>query len=168
MSSMNKMKYWVSRDGYKKLNDKYDAVLQEEIETQKQIGDSVRMDNDLRENPDYMALQTKAMTEIKSKIAKIKEVLFNCKIIEDSAEYQESDDTQVFIGSIVTLEYSDGSKEQYQILGYDEADLDQDIISYLSPLGSSLLGKQTDEIFEFVNNDYKETIKIIEIKRGLE
>lgn len=164
---MNKMSYWVSREGYKNLNDKYDAVLQEEIEIQKQIGDSVRMDNDLRENPDYMALQTKAMTEIKTKIARIKEVLFNCKIIEDSMEYTEADNSKVIIGAIVTIEYSDESQEQYRILGYDEADLDNNVISYLSPLGTSLLGKKIGETFEFVNNEYKEMIKIIDIQRGV-
>lgn len=112
---MNKMIYWVSREGFKKINDKYDAVLQEEIKIQKQIGDSVRMDNDLRENPDYMALQTKAMTEIKTKIAKVKEVLFSCKIIEDSVEYQNADNSEVFIGAVVSLKYSDESQEQFKI-----------------------------------------------------
>lgn len=165
---MNKVIYWLSKEGYKKLNAKYDAVLQEEIDIQKQIGDSVRMDNDLRENPDYMALQTKAMTEIKVKIAKIKEVLFNSKIIEESIEYQEANNDKVFIGSIVKIEYEDGTQEKYQILGYGESDLDQDIISYLSPLGASLLGKKSGEFFEFINNEYKEMIKILEIKRGLD
>lgn len=163
---MNKTAYWVSRLGHKKLNEKYEAALQEEIYIQKQIGDSVRMDNDLRENPDYMALQTKAMTEMKVKINKIKEVLFNCKIIEDSIEYKVSDNSEVYIGAHVKVEFSDSYVEEYRILGYDEADIDNNIISYLSPLGNSLLGKKIGETFEFINNDFKELIKIIGIQRG--
>lgn len=163
---MNKEVFWVSKLGYDLLNKKYDAALNEEIEIQKQIGDSVRMDNDLRENPDYMALQTKAMTEMKVKINKIKEVLFNCKIIEESPEYLETGNDVVYIGSKVKLVF-EGLIEEYTLLGYDEANLDENIISYLSPLGQALIGKAVGTTFEFVNNDYKEMVTIVEVGRGL-
>ena len=159
-------RYWISEAGYQKLEEKYDRLLQEEIDIQKQIGESVKMDNDLRENPDYMSLQSKAMSEMKFHLAKTKAVLAACDIIEQSERYLNDDDSDVYIGSKVSLRYEDGAREEYTILGYDEGDLETDVISYLSPLGSALLERKMGQTFRFKNGDYEEEITILRIQKG--
>lgn len=160
--------YWVSRQGLEKLEEQYKEILQEEIETQKKIGESVRMDNDLRENPDYMQLQTKAISELKYKLSKTKEVLNNCKVIEESADYKNFDDNIVSIGSKVTIEFDgDDDFDDFTILGYGESDLDKNVISYLSPLGQALLGRRRDDDFTFENNSFIQNIRIIKIEKGI-
>lgn len=54
------------------------------------------------------------------------------------------DNKGVQIGSRVTVE-REGRQKVYTILGSTESDPDRNIISYLSPLGASLMGKEEGE-----------------------
>jgi len=159
--------YWISKKGLKNLENQYEAILKEEIETQRKIGESVKMDNDLRENPDYMQLQTKAMTELKYKLNKTREVMNSCRVIEESSHYQNFDEGIVSIGSKVTIEFDDEDFEDFTILGYGESDLDENIISYLSPLGQALLNRRQGESFIFENDSFTQKIRIIKIVKGI-
>jgi transcription elongation GreA/GreB family factor len=64
----------------------------------------------------------------------------------------------VSLGSIVTF-IMDGKETTYQILGAQEANPAQGKISYLSLLGSSLMGKRVGEKFIF-NGQTAEVTKI--------
>lgn len=162
---MNDLTYLVSKNGLKKLESKYDSLIKQEKEIQNQIGESVKMDNDLRENPDYMLLQSKAMTEMKYQLDKVKQVLRDVRLIENEATFIKANNSKVYIGSKVKVLHEDNEVETYIILGYDETDLEKGIISYLSPLGKALLNKELGEKFLYVNNDYHEEIEILSIQR---
>lgn len=57
------------------------------------------------------------------------------------------DTSQIGLGNKVTVEFPDGEKDTYTILSDDDAAHGgrTDIISYRSPIGSALLGKQRGE-----------------------
>ncbi len=109
---------------------------------------------DYSENAGYQAAKAK-LRRTNNKISKIEYILNRADIIETNTK---SDEIQ--IGSLVKLEI-DGKIKQYQILGSAETDPSKGKISYISPLGSSLLGKKIGE-FVSINNSKK--YKIIEIK----
>lgn len=109
---------------------------------------------DYSENAGYQAAKAK-LRRTNNKISKIEYILNRADIIETNTK---SDEIQ--IGSLVKLEI-DGKIKQYQILGSAETDPNKGKISYISPLGSSLLGKKIGE-FVSINNSKK--YKIIEIK----
>ena len=47
----------------------------------------------------------------------------------------------------VTLALADGARAHFRLVGEDEADAAHGLISWLSPLGQALLGRQTgDEV----------------------
>jgi len=158
--------YWISKKGLANLEKQYQEILNEERETQKKIGESVKMDNDLRENPDYMQLQTKAVSELKYKKNKVKEVMNNHKIIEDAPSYKNFIDDYVSVGSKVKVQFEDNEVDVFTILGYGESNLEKNIISYLSPLGQALLDQKTGQELAFSPQGIDQKILILSIEKG--
>ncbi len=64
-----------------------------------------------------------------------------------SAQLTEADLSSgvVQFGSTVTFEREDGRRQAYRIVGEDEADPKQGLISYVSPLARALLGRAAGE-----------------------
>jgi transcription elongation GreA/GreB family factor len=54
-------------------------------------------------------------------------------------------------------------EETYTILGPWESDPDNNVISYLSPFGGSILNKRVGETFDFSINDEKLRYKVKDI-----
>ncbi len=70
---------------------------------------------------------------------------------------------KVRIGSTVVLE-TDGAEKTFQILGSDESDPAKERISYLSPLGSALMGRAKGEEVMVEIKSGARTYHILEIK----
>ena len=103
----------ISKKGYKKLCEELKNVDGEIIETQREMGESAKRDNDLRENPEYMELRVKAMYTLPQKKQKLYERVKDCKIIEETNEYKNFDGN-VIVGSKVKV-ICDGEEETYII-----------------------------------------------------
>jgi transcription elongation factor GreA len=97
---------------------------------------------DLKENSEYhSAKNDQAFME--GRIITIERMLKRATVVENA------DTTTVHVGSIVLLndvEYAE--KVQYRIVGPSEADIPENKISYMSPLGSSLMGKSVGDIIK--------------------
>lgn len=52
----------------------------------------------------------------------------------------------VHFGSRVAIERDDGRRQLFQIVGIDEADPAEGLISYISPLARSLIGKEVGDV----------------------
>lgn len=137
----------ISKKGYKKLCEELKNVDSEIIETQKEMGESAKRDNDLRENSEYMELRVKAMYILPKKKHKLYERSKKCKIIEETTEYRNFDGN-VIVGSKVKI-ICDGEEEIYIILGDNEGDLDNNILSCKAPFAQALLGKHIKDIVKF-------------------
>lgn len=74
-----------------------------------------------------------------------------------------SADGKINIGANIIVEVN-GKEKSYQILGAYEADPMNGKISYLSPLGSLLVGHKAGETVELDNGEKKVIYKIIEVK----
>ena len=144
--------YYISRVGYKKLLSAYDNVDNEIAELNRKIGESVKSDNDLRENPEFMQLRVKAMYELPQKKKTLLQKYRDAVIIEDTAEYKNFDGTQIIIGSVATITFGD-EECTYTILGNDEGDIDNDILSCEAPLSKLLVGKKVGDKFIFNDED---------------
>jgi transcription elongation GreA/GreB family factor len=57
----------------------------------------------------------------------------------------EEDHSTVLFGAKVTVEDEEGKLSTYEIVGEDEADIDQGKVSYLSPLAEALIGAKLNE-----------------------
>ncbi|MDR2701013.1 MAG: transcription elongation factor GreA [Spirochaetaceae bacterium] len=100
---------------------------------------------DLRENAEYKAAKEKQEI-LNSTVAKLKEEIERAQIFDPATVNTE----RVSFGTkAVLVNQSSGTEEEFTILGPWESDPENRIISYLSPLGGTILNKKVGEEFEF-------------------
>jgi transcription elongation GreA/GreB family factor len=149
----------ISKKGYEKLCREY-AIIDEKItNTQRAMGESAKRDNDLRENLEFMELRVKVMYTLPAEKEKLYKRMHNSMIIEDSDFFKEFDGTKVIPGSKVTYQIDDET-ETFTILGDNESDLKNQVISCSTPLAKALIGKHIDDKIDF--NGMRIIIKSIE------
>ena len=104
-----------------------------------------RAHGDISENAEYEAAKDK-QGFIEGRIAEVESKLAAAQIIDPKSV---DADGRVVFGSTVDLEDEDsGAKVTYQIVGDDEADLKQGLISISSPIARALIGKVEGDIAE--------------------
>ena len=102
-----------------------------------------RSHGDLSENAEYHAAKER-QGQVEAMIADLEDRLSRAMVIDPTTL---SGDKIVF-GATVTLTDEDAKKVKYQIVGQTEADAKVGRISYNSPLGRALIGRQKGEEVE--------------------
>lgn len=143
-----------TREDYNKLSAELNRLKTEGRDDIAEKIKEARSHGDLSENAEYdEAMNEQAKME--AEIAKLEADLRNAKILDEKELTTES----IHIGSKVKLYDMDYEEEvEYKILG--KSDIDNGIISDLSPVGSAIMGKKVGDIVS-VNTP---TGKIIEMK----
>jgi len=104
-----------------------------------------RAQGDLSENAEYEAAKDK-QGFIEGRILEVESKLAAAQIIDPKTLNAEG---RIVFGSTVELEDEDsGAKVTYQIVGDDEADLKQGLISISSPIARALIGKVEGDVAE--------------------
>ncbi len=80
------------------------------------------------------------LREIDSRVRFLSKRLENLKVVSE----RPADAGKVYFGAWVTVEDEDGGEARYRIVGPDELDLRQGLISIDSPLARALVGKPLD------------------------
>ena len=102
-----------------------------------------RSHGDLSENAEYEAAKDK-QGHIEGRILEIEGKLAAAQIIDPAAL---DADGRVVFGATVDLEDEDnGAKVTYQIVGDDEADLKQGLISISSPIARAMIGRVVGDV----------------------
>ena len=128
--------------GYDKLN----TQLRELKAERPLIVDAIeeaRAHGDLSENAEYHAAKER-QGQVEATIGDLEDKLSRAQIIDPASL---SGDKVVF-GATVTLLDEDDKPVRYQIVGQAEADAKLGMISYNSPLGRALIGRQVGEEVE--------------------
>lgn len=105
--------------------------------------EAARAHGDLSENAEYHAAKER-QGQIEATIADLEDKLSRAMIIDP----QTLSGDKVVFGATVTLIDEDKKKVKYQLVGQVEADAYQGRISYNSPLGRALIGRQKGEDVE--------------------
>ncbi len=104
-----------------------------------------RAQGDLSENAEYDAAKDK-QGFIEGRIKELESKLAAAQIIDPT---KLDAGGRVVFGATVELEDEDtGNKATYQIVGDDEADLKQGLISISSPIARALIGKSAGDVAE--------------------
>ena len=115
---------------------------------------------DLKENAEYHAAKEK-QSFIEGRIAEIESKLSNSEII-DVTKLSVSD--KVIFGSTVTLLNLDTDKViTYKIVGEDESDIENSLLSYKSPLSLAMIGKSIDDMVEFKSPEKTQSFQVTDI-----
>jgi transcription elongation factor GreA len=106
--------------------------------------EEARAHGDLSENAEYHAAKER-QGQIEAMIADIEDRLSRAMVIDPSTLSGD----KVIFGATVHLLDEDDKPIKYQIVGETEADAKLGRISYASPLGRALIGRQVGEEVEF-------------------
>ena len=132
----------MTASGYKALEDEINHLKNVERHEIIKLIAEARAHGDLSENAEYHAAKER-QGHIEATIADLEDRLSRAMVIDPKSL---SGDKVVF-GATVTLLDEDEKKVKYQLVGQAEADASHGRISYNSPLGRALIGRQKgDEV----------------------
>ncbi|KXU81038.1 transcription elongation factor GreA [Aeromonas enteropelogenes] len=102
-----------------------------------------REHGDLKENAEYHAAREQ-QGFCEGRIQEIEGKLSNAQVIDVT---KMTNNGRVIFGATVTLLKSEAEEEVvYRIVGDDEADIKQNLISVNSPIARALIGKEVDDV----------------------
>ena len=130
-------------EGHRKLTDDLKRLKDERPSIVEAI-EEARAHGDLSENAEYHAAKER-QGQIEASIADIEDRLSRAMVIDPRTL---SGDKVVF-GATVTLVDEDKKTVRYQLVGQTEADARVGRISYNSPLGRALIGREVGDGVEF-------------------
>ncbi len=130
-------------EGHRQLDAELRRLKIEERPAIIQAIEDARAHGDLSENAEYHAAKER-QGQVEATIADLEDRLSRAMIIDPKTL---SGDRVVF-GATVTLLDEDEKKVKYQLVGQEEADARVGRISYNSPLGRALIGRQKGEDVE--------------------
>jgi transcription elongation factor GreA len=129
-------------EGYEKLTADLQALRLERPKIVDAI-EEARAHGDLSENAEYHAAKER-QGHIEAQIADLEDRVSRAQIIDPTSMSGD----RVMFGATVTVIDDDDKPQRYQIVGQAEADVRKGRISYDSPLGRALIGKQVGEEVE--------------------
>ena len=150
----------VSWDSLEKRKAEYEDLVNKRIPGNIKEIAIARSYGDLRENFEY-----KAAKQMQAVLARRKTELEKDLDNAQGSDLVGAETSSVNIGTIVTLK-SDGGTEQYTVLGAWDSDPDKRIVSYMSEIGQSLIGKKMGDKVQFrdLETEEERTYEIVEIK----
>jgi len=143
--------------------------LQEELEylktvREKEVADQIkeaRSFGDLSENSEYDEAKNE-QGKLYSHIAEIEEILSNYEIIQEEAD---TTDTVGHASKVTVEDMEDGSQETYSLVGSQEANPAEGLVSDESPFGRALMGHKVGDIAVVDAPEGKFSYKILEITK---
>jgi len=128
--------------GVQKLKEELSRLKEERPKISREIG-VAREHGDLSENAEYHAAKERQGL-VEARIKDIEDKLSRCELIDPS----KLGGNKISFGATVKLANLDTDEEvTYQIVGADEADINEGFISISAPLARALIGKEVgDEV----------------------
>ena len=150
----------ISPDGCKKLKEELEHITKVLIPQNIKDIETARGHGDLSENAEYHAAQeTNAL--LRARLGELKNKLATCEVVDPESTPKD----RVVFGARVTMEdIQTGEEKSYLVLGPYDADAGNGSISYSSPLGRALLGKQAGDLVEFRSPGGIQKMEIISVR----
>ena len=144
-------------------------LLQEELKKLKSVDRpnvvkaiaEARAHGDLKENAEYHAAKDQ-QGFIEARIKDLEGKLSHKQVIDASAV--DARGKVIFGSTVVILDEATDKEIAYTIVGEDEADIKQGMISYTSPIARALIGKDEGDAIEFQAPDGLKTYDILEVR----
>lgn len=150
----------MTRRGYEDLNAELKRLKFEERPRIVAAIEEARGHGDLSENAEYhSAREQQSFNE--GRIMELEGALSHAQIIDT----QTLSGDKVLFGATVTLSDADTEQEStYQIVGQYEANIDKGLISLLSPLAKSLIGKSIGDLVEVKTPKGEKSYEILSVR----
>lgn len=142
MANKSGEKNYITPAGHKKLFDEYNYLLKVERPKTTKVIAWAASNGDRSENADYI-YGKKRLREIDRRMRFLGKRLDSAEVI-DPAQIKSD---KVQFGATVTVFLVDDDLERtYSIVGVDEIETSRGLISWRSPIGRALLGKEVEDV----------------------
>jgi transcription elongation factor GreB len=159
IGNMNKKKNYITPGGLEKLLSEHEQLQKvERPETVKVVTWAASL-GDRSENADYK-YGKKRLREIDSRLRFLTKRIDAAEAVDPS----KIESCKVQFGATVTVEDEDSEIKTYAIVGIDETDSAKSYISWKSPIGSALIGKEIGDTIEIRVPKGNIELEILEIK----
>ena len=138
----------MSRTGYNKIMKELTRLETEELPEVRKTVSEAREEGDLKENGAYIYGRQR-QGHIVGRIGELKGQLSRADIVDCT---KVECDRAVFGTVVSLLDLDTKEKVTYQLLGPDDADIDEGSISVHSPIGSSIVGRSIGDKFTATAN----------------
>ncbi len=156
--NLNKEKNYITPIGFQKLKDELNQLLKvERPEITKTIAWAAS-NGDRSENADYI-YGKKRLREIDRRI-RFLTLRIELAVVIDPLSIKAS---SVQFGASVVISNDEGGHRQIAIVGVDEINTERGRLSWRSPIGSSLIGKEVGDTIEVRTPKGNDNYEIIEI-----
>lgn len=140
------MEYLLKIEEVEKLKVKLKQLDEESTSISSEINESIREDREFLSSDRYRILKKRIKVDIPNEISKIEERLKHVKIISNNDF--TFDGSTVSLYTKVTLDY-EGEIETFSIVPIYEIDLENNQVSYNSPIARAIMGKKKGEKIRF-------------------
>ncbi len=127
--------------GKLKIEAELDHLVKIEREQVKKDIAEARELGDLKENAEYHAAKERQGV-IEGRISQLQGIIARARVVEIS---KINSDRIVFGASVTLYDPEKDVHHKYKLVGEDEAEFKENKISYISPLGKALIGKEVGD-----------------------
>lgn len=155
------MSTFYTRAAHARLSEDLHKLRSEDLMNLSRAKNVAAREGDLSENAEYHATREQ-LEQVQRRIHELEVQLRSPRFIEDLQISCE----RVSIGTrVLCLDLESREEVTYTLLGEADAVPEQNIISYLSPLGSGLVGKELDDDADIVLPAGTRRLRILDIQR---
>ena len=151
----------ITVNGVKKLQDELNDLINNKRQKVIQAIAEARAHGDLKENAEYHAAKEE-QGHIERRIQEIQALLANAEII-DISKIPDGTKTVVFGATVQVSDLDNNTKRKFLIVGDDEAEIEQGLLSYRSPVAKSLIGKEKGDFVTVTTPKGEKNYEIIKI-----
>ena len=157
------VKNYVTPQGYANLKHELRTLLKDERPKLVDVIHWAAKNGDRSENGDYI-YGKKRLREIDRRMRYLTKRIENAVVVDPKLQQNL---TKVFFGATVTFR-QEGIQKTIKIVGYDEADLNLNKISWISPMAKTLISTQVGDVVKLITPSGVDTLEVLAIKYEVE
>jgi transcription elongation factor GreB len=155
-------KNYMTRPGFERLKAECHTLLYVERPKVVEIVSWAAGNGDRSENGDYI-YGKKRLGEIDRRVRRLTKRIESAVVVDSDKQRHL---TQVFFGATVTFADSEGRERTVTIVGVDEADIERNCVSWISPVARALMKTRAGDIVDVRTPAGKERIEVLRIRYG--
>jgi transcription elongation factor GreB len=155
-------KNYMTRPGFERLKAEVHNLLYVERPKVVEIVSWAAGNGDRSENGDYI-YGKKRLGEIDRRVRRLTKRLESAEVVDSDKQRHL---TQVFFGATVTFADSEGRERTVTIVGVDEADIERNHVSWISPVARALMKAREGDTVEVRTPTGKERIEVLSVRYG--
>jgi transcription elongation factor GreB len=155
-------KNYMTRKGFDRLQAELRALLNVERPKMVELVSWAAGNGDRSENGDYI-YGKKRLGEIDRRIRYLTKRLESAEVVDPERQRHLE---QVFFGATVTYADADDDERTITIVGVDEADIERNLVSWISPIARALMKARVGDTVEVQTPGGRERIEVVAIRYG--